>query len=320
MARRHVGALVSASLLLHAPCMADIVTFTGATSDDWHTSSNWDKGIPTTTDRVIIPANLHAVIRLDDVTVDTVEIEAEASLTVEPGLTLELRNGIKNIGGGGGPSRSCRAGDNSRIDGALVLGVSETEGATLRIASCNHLFAGDGMIIGMGQFENAVILIDSGRTLTNELAEVDNGIRGAMTITGDGHLHNKGRVDAVDTLEIETTISDAEGAIWTVGCKSFMVFHVGSVALEGDFSDRPAGQIRPGPGMFTFHEPVSTCGEYRRACGGITITGQGTYFEYADFVDLSNAACSNPGSGGPGGCEDPWIVTSSVNSASCGEP
>ena len=80
------------------------VTWTGATSTNWNTASNWSTGkVPTSTDDVVIPASLpHEPILTADITINYLEIDGNVtlngqSLTVGGVLsgegTIELKTG-----------------------------------------------------------------------------------------------------------------------------------------------------------------------------------------------------------------------------------
>lgn len=308
-------------LVCSTPCLAGVVTFDGGGgSSKWSNPNNWSTdAVPTHDDRAVIPTDFHVVIDDGNYTVDTIEIETNASLTIDPGFTLTLQDDDANLGGGGlldpDPCTTLTGGDNSIVDGALIIAANNppTDAGTLAIANCNHTFSGEGYIFG--EDELSQITIATNRTLINQLATM--GIAGGMTISRSATLRNEGLVEAEGVIVIETAIRDVAGADWAAGCKDTLVFETGYLGLNGDFWDH--GLVwDPGCGMLQFEAPVSTCGTYRSTCGGVTLIGASTYFEYAFYQDLTSGGnCSNPGSGGPGGCNDPWIVTTDLTPCTC---
>lgn len=175
----------------------------------------------------------------------------------------------------------------------------------------------DGAIVGF--HDQCKIKIALGKTLTNQLAETEKGIRGAMTITvttGVGTpatLRNEGIVEASGTLFVlddPLTLDDIDGALWLADCKSTLRFERESLTLDGDIGD---GESATDCGTIDCRRTVRTCGAWRRVhCGNVLVVESSGYtFEHAEYIDDGFGTCPNPGTGG-GTSVDPFIVYADV--------
>lgn len=76
--------------------------FNGASlinSNNWSETTNWDTGsLPTSTSRIIIPATKEAILNIDDVTLETLEVRPNAKVTILIDKELTITEGIINDG------------------------------------------------------------------------------------------------------------------------------------------------------------------------------------------------------------------------------
>jgi hypothetical protein len=160
---------------------AGIKTFI-AGGGDFHDPLNWSPpGVPTSADRVVIPSGGTCYIQQDTM-IDTVEIEAGATLLLDPlvtNITLTLLNSTNNTGG---------FPDNSLIDGTLecASGGFGTLFSHLYFDS-THTLTGEGVV----RLTGGDIIINDARTLTNELAVPGKGVRGGYTVRALGSAEVK---------------------------------------------------------------------------------------------------------------------------------
>ncbi len=303
-----------------------VFTF-NAPSGNFNNPANWiPQGIPDANDRIVIPEDMDCIVTVD-ATIDTMVVESDGTLRVNPGVTLTLEND-DHIAHECQPLQpNCILSDNSIVNGTVVLIFDQNSatGGSLRFVNKGHTVAGEGSIRASDTTASK-IQIAGDIVLKNQLAAADNGIIGAMTIEGlagstsDGVIFNQGRIEADGELIVDAEIDDSDGALWLSGCKSNLHFVRGSSSLLGDFSNDVIDDGLGEPGEFEFDETVKTCGAYIRSCGAITINNSAV-FGYVDFIDLSFGSCPNPGtppSGGPVNCTNRYEVTASVSGGVCG--
>lgn len=294
--------------LLAASSAADTTQLVGTAMDgDWTTAGNWDNGVPTSSDRAVIPVNAGTIFVFgDDVEADTIVVGLGASVFITSAGSLTLDNDDHNAHTCDPMSPTCPDRDDSIIDGAISI---DSGAALILTTSTWHTFNGLGHIAGSDDL--SAIVLGSGVTMTNNLSD---GLIRSMTVGGFGTFNNATLVDPGSFAHMIFAcgaIDDVSGAEWNTGCESILEFYVGSQSLAGDFIENDF--VR---GEFIFHEDVKTCGTFEWNCGFITLTG-GAAFEYVGFVD--HGGCGNPGvaPGFPPTCNDPFRVGSSVVGLSC---
>jgi hypothetical protein len=118
--------LLSALALLPFAAQAQ-TTWTGATSTDWNTASNWSAGVPTASNRAIIPdVTNDPIIGAGTAAVaQSVHVQSSASLTIQATASLTI-NGFFNYGGFTSGLRNEGTLANS---GQLTLGSTASVGA-----------------------------------------------------------------------------------------------------------------------------------------------------------------------------------------------
>lgn len=102
-----------------------IITWTGTTSTDWNTNTNWSSGtVPLATDNVSIPNVTNDPVVSGTFTINNVDLASGATLTVASGGSLELDGALTNAGAitiqNGG---SFLQGNSSSIAGAGTFSV-----------------------------------------------------------------------------------------------------------------------------------------------------------------------------------------------------
>jgi len=309
-----------AAVLAACAAQADVITFKGTVSNRWHDPLNWDLNeVPDADDRAVIEQGEDCVIDGTDATVQTIEVQQGATLTVNPSRTMTLVNKVIDAQPLGGGSIGDTLVDSSiAVDGRLYL----MHNATLKIEERGHTFAGAGVINGF--ISTVEIVVDENLTLVNELAGVEGGMKGSFTMravdTDDqdqtispATFINKGIVESDDkAMILETTIeiADIQGAEWRVAACAIMNFQQEALGLEGDFFHLTDHSI------FDFDESIKTCGVYWRAeCGGFELAS-GATFEYA-HIELG-PSCDNPGQViGPPACSNPYVIDRNVDPGPC---
>ncbi len=313
---------------------ADIIEWDGGgVGNAWSTATNWAGDVlPGADDRVLIEGNVDVhILDNSEITIDSIEIGTDATLSIREEVVLTIENDDKNITCSPPPSPSCSLYDNHLIDGLILFPADQDDGGTIKFVKSPHIIGGAGTIRS-GEFV-ATIEIDGDVRVTNLLDGTDafggdGGIRGTMHIVGntgtsfDGTFSNKGLVisDAPKPgILITAEIEDDDTSRYVVSdCTNFAVAHwieftKGSIALDGDFIDLGGGEFR-------FHDDMHTCGTYGRfkgaeeSCGGIEILDTEITFRYLYFDTDINDPCGNPGTLAPVSmsCGTPWKVDSNV--------
>lgn len=299
---------------------AEIKTFQPG-EGSWHAVQNWSpSGVPTASDRAVIPAGKICRINSEDAIADTIVVGKSGvivgCLYIHPGCTLTLENNNNNIDA---------APDDHEINGSVVMlrnpSGPPTAGGSIAFTSLDHRVHGDGIIAGSHP-TLCVVSIAANIKLINRLNQAEHGIRGSMTIAGltgttNGKFRNEGLVEAsakgTIVLASTTILEDTSGALWSIGdCWSSLVFDREAVNLNGDFK-HPSGQ----GGLFRFNENVKTCGAYTRNCGSIDVAS-GKTFRYVVF-SAGTGNCGNPGSatGDLITCNAPFVVSDDAIGVSC---
>ncbi len=77
---------------INTPINSGFITWTGSVNTDWHTVGNWDCGIPTLTDNVLIPGSLtnFPVISAADGNSYTIDLEGNATLNINGTWVLNV--------------------------------------------------------------------------------------------------------------------------------------------------------------------------------------------------------------------------------------
>jgi hypothetical protein len=266
----------------------------------WAIAANWstDPNLPGPDDRVIIPADKNVFIRDNEsFTADSLEIGALSKLQLDGTGMLTLEN--DNIHCGGSPSPACGLRDNHLINGFILL---NDESQLRFVDEEQHVLGGGGYI--QGQLPGVVtITIDDGVLLRNQLG---NGMKGGMTITGDGEFRNESFVQSGGLIVLDEglTVSDVEGAEWLVLgiCQAnyggVMEFHEEAV-LFGDFESNFFAAC------FFFYADVETFGAFIDAyCSGVWVDEENSIsFCYWEYVDNGCDPGDPPGVG-----EDPYCI------------
>jgi len=132
--------------------------WTGAVSSDWHTAGNWSQGIlPTAATDVVIPAvgvTNEPVISSADVTVNSLNVAANRTLTVGAGRALTVNNDLIN---------------NAALAGAGAInapGNTTVNSGTISVANFSFNRAGAQTLSGSGSFQANTATVTSGATLT----------------------------------------------------------------------------------------------------------------------------------------------------------
>jgi hypothetical protein len=132
-------------------------TWTGTVSSDWHSAGNWSGGVvPTSTADVAIPAigvTNEPMISSADVTVNTLNINANRTLAVAGGRTLTVTNDLIND--------ATLAGAGTVVELAAV-----NNSGTISLSSFNFSRAGAQTLLGSGSFSNNVATVMNGSILT----------------------------------------------------------------------------------------------------------------------------------------------------------
>ncbi len=317
-----------------SPSFADIIEWDGGgNGDSWTTPANWDgDALPGAGDRVLIEGDVDVFIPDNaEITIDSIEIDAEATLSIREEVVLTIEHDYKNVPCPG-PAPSCSSVDNHKIDGLILFPFDQADAGTIKFVNNPHLLGGVGTI--RSQLFAATIEIDGDVQVTNLLDGTDvfqgnGGIRGSMHIVGntgtsfDGTFINKGLViaDAQSKpgILITAEIEDDDTSRYVLSdCSNvnegfWIEFEKGSVGLDGDFVDLGGGEFR-------FHEDMHTCGTYGRfvgdedSCGGIDLMDTGITFRYMIFDTDTGDPCDNPGTLSPVSmsCGKPWKVSADV--------
>jgi len=188
--------LVSVILAASAPAFGTIKEFT-ASGSNWNVPSNWSPaGIPTASDRVVIPAGVQCIIPENyQAVADTINVKAttvDGELYIQPGASLTLDNDSPHISDP----------DDSIVDGFIWLNSAGGATATLQFITASHSVSGGGRIEGFDH-TTCKIKVANPITLTNNLASLGEGIRGGITFEASntstqapGTLKNNGRIHA----------------------------------------------------------------------------------------------------------------------------
>jgi len=132
--------------------------WTGALSSDWHTAGNWSPSVvPTAVADVIIPAagvTNEPVIGSADVTISSLNVAANRTLTVNTGRNLTVSNDLIN---------------NAVLAGAGTInaqGSVTSNSGTISVTSFNFSRSGAQALSGSGSFSSDTASVVSGSTLT----------------------------------------------------------------------------------------------------------------------------------------------------------
>ena len=191
-------AIASLAALLAAvqPGAAQTTNWTGATSNDWFTSTNWDNGVPLGTAVIDNPTNNPVTIGAHNPNAVafgvTVGDAATGSLTVSGGGTLSNSNFLHVGNGATGVGTVTVTGANSFMgnsDGEI--GVSGT--GTLNLQNGGTANFNDGLTLGLNPGSNGTVNVDGGTlSVTGAQIFIGSGGTGTLTVSNGGSVSLSG--------------------------------------------------------------------------------------------------------------------------------
>ncbi len=182
MRRIYATALSAVFVLASSNALAATTTF--EKEGDWNTASNWDNGIPTANDTVIIAEN--CTLDTSNGVADNITVNANVVLTIT-GVRLELDGSVSST---------------HTINGDIVLSNSTAE---LRFIDRDQTIAGSGQIEG----QNSDARLEDDNPLTprkltlNSTATFAGGMQILLSVQNDG------TIDADDSTAVMLLDGDA---------------------------------------------------------------------------------------------------------------
>lgn len=199
---------------------AALVTWTGGgAANDWTDAANWDSGVPTAADDIVITGGSISVILSTPVTYQSLEIQSGATLTI-------ASTGVLNLG----------SDDGEDTNGALDL--SSSSGTIINNGAINITNAAEDGIDSRGSFTNNGTItintyVDDGITASKVTSLFNNN--GTITITNGTDLGINVREGAILTnaagalITIDTTVDEG---IWIEQTSNATVNNAGTINIS----------------------------------------------------------------------------------------
>ena len=241
------------------------VTWTGTTSDDWNTASNWDSGnVPSATDDIIIPdTTINPIVKNGtNAVAKSVDIEPDGQLDIENGADLTIANasdfGLRNKGAfnNSGTLNITDAGGHSifstssftnnstgviNINNSGLLGIykegafTNLSGGTINIDAtvlegirCNGGLLNNQGIIDIDNIENHGILINLGTINNSGEMNIDFTANNGISTINNGE---------VKTINNSGILNIGQQAANSIGGKGI------SITAETTFNNNVGGTV-----------------------------------------------------------------------------
>jgi len=292
-------------------------TWTGATDTDWATASNWDVGVPSLAENVIIPGSLSNYPDINEAAVCiNLTIESGGMITLSSGGTLspssdvsltgtlQVDAGTVTIASG----KDILVNSSGLLDlnagtfyagGGLAIssGGKVTVGGTAALTTSDSISVSDTLRIDAGTVitsSGVNIFVDNGGFIDLNGGTLDDG--GALTIASGGTVNTSGtstlttddQIDITGTLQIDAgTLTTASGMSMTINSGGVFDLNGGDVTVGGDFNTEAGSTTDISSGTFDITGSWSRNDE-TNARGTITLSGGTIDVANSCFFDGSN--------------------------------
>ncbi len=245
-------------------------------------------GPPGPSDRAIIVSGNDCTIYNSNVTCDTVDVEAGATLRISASASTSLTLENDNINLGTSDP------DNSKVNGSILLvGNGSSRPASLIFDKETHAVTGNGKVEGSDL--KCEVKIKEGKVLVNYLNHADGGFMGTLYVEEHGGVsettkatfHNLGNVVArkngsTGILAFTTQIipTDASGSDWQSRACGNLTF-TENATLAGDLLLDSSESWRSD---ITVYKSVATSGRFTFYSGAVLLSNSNSSLCYYDFV------------------------------------
>ncbi len=266
-----VGCAALASLVSPSIALAVVLEWTGTTSPDWFTGSNWNAGtIPTLADSVVINTATSNGAQIDG---GAAAINGNVSLGYDSTASLTISNGgsltsgavtLGNIPGGNGAATIRGAGSAWTANSDITVGyrgvgaLNVLNGGVVDFSS-SHLSIAERPS-GVG----SVVVDGAGSVITGSAVLVGSSGVGSLMVSNGGKLIGFGNTSSIGQFVNSTGVATITGAgsSWTITGNSLLV------------GERGAGTLTLADGgVFSNSNSTLVVGAYAGSTGTINIGG-----------------------------------------------
>lgn len=252
--------------------LAATKSFCQTVNNSWSGIGNWEEldvgevcgegtptGIPTAADRAVIVSGKTCNVDISNAEADTLVVETTATLNIQIGSTVTLRNA---------------SGEGSTIDGTLNLESGFGTVPELVFEINNHTLAGDGKIVGQNEIAKFRILdaieVISQITIEGKLTFTDENVENIFNNQGVVHANTDGAIHIQVSTMLDTANAVGEDARWQVSHVSGTLWiDVNSHTHPPPISQTLAGDFDVSEGTVDVDWATTTTGDLTMTAGRI---------------------------------------------------